>query len=252
MNIVYSLQTPNENQNKKIYGVAVGVVSNINDPKKMGRVKVKFVLREGEQESDWIRIASLAAGPQRGIYFLPEVDDEVLLAFHHGNVEEPFIIGTLWNGKDNPPETDPYDDTGKVNIRKIKSRAGHEIIFTDEQGKEKMEIHTPKGKTILFDDENMKIELKDDKAKNSLTINTQDNSISLQGNSKVTIKAQVCTIEIDSNGGISINAPAKSLKLKANQIDIEAQTTINIKANATMDIKSGGLMNIKGTMVKIN
>ena len=251
MNIVYSLQNPSENQPHKIYGVAVGIVSNINDPEKLGRVKVEFVLRETEQESDWIRIASLAAGPGRGAYFLPEVNDEVLLAFHHGNIEEPFIIGALWNAKDKPPEDNPYAD-GKVNIRKIKSRGGHEIIFTDEQGKEKLEIHTPKGKKILFDDENKKIELKDDKAKNSMTIDTQGNSITLQADSKVTIKAKSCTIEVDGNGGITVNAPGKSLTLKANQIDIEATSTMNIKANATMNIKAGAMMNIQGSMVKIN
>lgn len=251
MNLIYSLQTPNENQNKKIYGVAVGVVTNINDPEKLGRVKVKFVLRESEQESDWIRIASIMAGPERGAYFLPEVNDEVLLAFHHGNVEEPFVIGALWNGKDKPPEASPYAD-GKVNIRKIKSRSGHEIIFTDEQNKEKMEIHTPKGKKILFDDENQKIELKDDNGKNSMTIDTQGNNVTLQADSKVTIKVSSCNIEVDGNGGISINAPGKSLKLKANQIDIEASSTMNIKANASMNVKAGAMMNIKGSMVKIN
>lgn len=251
MNIVYSLQTPNENQSKKIYGVAIGVVTNINDPDKQCRVKVKFPLWETEQESDWIRIASSMAGPDRGILFLPEVNDEVLLAFHHGNVEEPFIIGSLWNGKDKPPEANPVDN-GKVNIRKIKSRAGNEIILTDEASKEKVEIHTPKGKKIIFDDGTKKIEIKDDNAKNTFTIDTQANSINLQAGSKVTIKVNSCTIEVDGSGGISINAPTSSLKLKANQIDIEATTTMSIKANATMEVKAGAMMNIKGAMVKIN
>jgi uncharacterized protein involved in type VI secretion and phage assembly len=251
LNVVYSLQIPNENRSKKIDGVAVGIVTNVNDPEKLGRVKVKFVLRETEQESDWIRVASFAAGPQRGAYFLPEVNDEVLLAFHHGNVEEPIIIGSLWNPNDKPPEDNPYNN-GKVNIRKIKSRGGHEIIFNDEQNKEKLEIHTPKGKKILLDDEKNKIELTDDNAKNTLTIDTQANSITLQANSKVTIKAQSCNIEVDSNGGITLSAPGKSLKIKANQIDIEATSTMNIKANATMNLKAGAMMNINGSMVKIN
>lgn len=251
MNIVYSLQTPNEILDTKIYGVAVGVVSNINDPDKQGRVKVKFLLRETEQESDWIRIASPMAGPSRGMYFLPEVDDEVLLAFHHGNVEEPFIIGALWNGKDKPPETNPVKE-GKVNIRTIKSRAGHQIILNDETGKEKVEIHTPKGKKLVLDDGNKKIQVEDDNAKNSLVINTQGNSIQLEAGSKVTIKVNSCTIEVDGSGGISISAPTSNLKIKANKIDIEANTTMNIKANATMEVKAGAMMNIKGAMVKIN
>ncbi|PKM76306.1 MAG: phage tail protein [Firmicutes bacterium HGW-Firmicutes-15] len=251
MNIVYSLQDSNPNQSQKIYGVAVGVVTNINDPEKIGRVKVKFLLRESEQESDWIRIASPMAGPERGFYFLPEVNDEVLLAFHQGNVEEPFIIGALWNSQDKPPEANPYAD-GKVNVRKIKTSGGNEIIFTDEKSKEKVEIHTPKGKKILFDDENKKIELKDDNGKNTVTIDTSSNSITIQADSKVTIKVKSCNIEVDGSGGISINAPTSSLKFKANQIEIEASTTMDIKANATMNVKAGAMMKIEGAMVKIN
>jgi len=251
LNIEYSLQTQSENNSNKISGVAVGVVTNIQDPDKLGRVKVKFLLRESEQESDWIRVASLTAGPERGIYFLPEVNDEVLLAFHHGNVEEPFIIGALWNGTDKPPEASPVAD-GKVKIRKIKSRCGNEIILTDDQNKEKVEIHTPKGKKILFDDENKKIELKDDNGNNSITIDTSANGITIQANSKATIKVGSCNIEVDGSGGISINAPSSSLNLKANQINIEATSTMSIKANATMDINSSAILNIKGSMVKIN
>jgi len=250
LSIEYSFQMPSD-QNNKINGVAVALVTNINDPEKQGRVKVKYVLRETEQESDWIRVASPMAGPNRGMLFLPEVDDEVLLAFHHGNAEEAFIIGSLWNGKDKLPEAAAVKD-GKVNIRKIKSRAGNEIILSDEASKEKVEIHTPKGKKIVLDDGSKKIEIKDDNAQNNFIIDTSANTISLQSGSKVTIKVNSCTIEVDGTGGISINAPTSSLKLKANQIEIEATTTMSIKANASMDVNSSGIMNIKGTMVKIN
>lgn len=252
MNIVYSLPAAGESQPNKIHGVLVGLVTNINDPDKLGRAKVKFLLRESEQESDWIRIATPMAGADRGMLFLPEVNDEVLLAFNNGNVEEPFIIGALWNGQDKPPEASPLDSNGKVNIRKIKSRAGNEIILTDESNQEKIELHTPKGKKILFDDGAKKIELADDNAQNKLTIDTNANSISLQAGSKVTIKVNSCTIEVDGSGGISINAPTSTLKLKANQIDIEAATSMKINANATMEVKAGAMMNIKGAMVKIN
>jgi len=251
LNIVYSLPFHNETSGTKVQGVAVGLVTNISDPDKLGRVKVKFLVRETEQESDWIRIASPMAGAGRGIFFLPEVNDEVLLAFHNGNVEEPFIIGALWNGKDKPPEAVPHAK-GKVTIRKIKSRAGNEIIFSDEENKERLELRSPQGKKLILDDGAKKIQLQDDNAKNSLVIDKQANTIKIESGSKVTIKVNSCTVEVDGTGGVTISAPSGNLKLKANKIDIEATTALSVKANATMELKAGAMMNIKGAMVKIN
>lgn len=250
MNIVYSLPTPSDLNSAKVTGVTVGIVTNINDPDKKGRIKVKYVLWDTAQESDWIRVAAPMAGPERGIFFLPEVNDEVLLAFQHGNVEEPIVIGALWNGKDKIPEANAIAD-GKVNIRKFKTRIGHEVILNDTQGKESIELHTPKGKKLVLDDANKKIEVKDDNAQNTLTIDNGANSIELKAGSKVTLKVNSCVIEINGSN-ISINAPAGNLKISANQIDIQATTALKLNANATLDVKAGGMVNIKGAMVKIN
>src|SRR5262245_10644139 len=86
-----------------IRGVAVGVVTQNRDPESLGRVKVKFPWRENPDESHWARIAAPMAGVNRGTWFLPEVGDEVLVAFEAQNVEHPYLLGALWNGQDNPP-----------------------------------------------------------------------------------------------------------------------------------------------------
>ena len=82
--------------NGTVRGVVTGLVTNLNDPDNLGRVKVKYAWL-GEVESFWVRMASPAAGGGRGFEMLPEVNDEVLLGFEHGDVQRPYILGVLWN-----------------------------------------------------------------------------------------------------------------------------------------------------------
>ena len=203
----------------KVAGVVTGIVSNNQDPDGMGRVKVKFPWREKGDESHWARVATLMAGNDRGSYFLPEVGDEVLVAFEQEDISYPYVIGVLWNGQDKPPET---NSDGKNNIRKIKSRSGHEILFDDnsEQKKGKLEIHTKAGHKIILDDSAgaEKIQIEDKTGSNKVIIDSAQNSITMESGAKLTIKSQV----------------------------------IEIEAGATMTLKSSGTMTIKGSMVQIN
>lgn len=242
MSIYDSLAVISNPNNAKLYGVSVGIVTNNKDPEKLGRVKVKLPLRECQNETFWARVATLMAGNNMGSFFLPEVDDEVLVAFNDGDVRQPFIIGMLWNLKDKPPET---NEDGKNNIRKIKSRNGHELIFHDEKSKEKLTIKTPKGHIITLDDSGSgEIEIKDKSGKNKITINSGSNEINLTSDAKINIKSQSNTISIDSmQGSISITSDMQ-LKIKSQMI--------NIEAGGMMTIKSGGILNIQGSLVKIN
>ncbi|MEA2176331.1 MAG: hypothetical protein QOD00_3923, partial [Blastocatellia bacterium] len=141
----------------RIGGVVVGIVTNNQDPDEMGRVKVKFPWLSDEDESNWARVATPMAGKERGLYLLPEVEDEVLVAFENGDMRFPYVLGSLWNGKDTPPAK---NDDGKNNVRVLKSRSGHVIRLTDEDGKEKIEII-------------------DKSEKNSIEIDTASNTITI-------------------------------------------------------------------------
>ncbi len=196
-----------------IYGVVIGVVTNNKDPDNLGRVKVKFPWLSDTDESYWARIATPMAGKQRGIYFLPEVEDEVLVVFEQGDVRFPYIIGSLWNGKDTPPET---NKNGKNDIRLIKSRSGHVIRLNDEKGKETIEI---------IDKTN----------NNSIKFDTATN-----------------TISITSAKDITLSAPKGMIKMNAQKIDIQSSTNTNINAKTGMDIKANATMNIKGAMINLN
>jgi uncharacterized protein involved in type VI secretion and phage assembly len=107
-----------------INGVVIGLVTNVNDPSHQGRIKVTFPFLPDGNETDWIRIAALMAGGKRGSLLLPEVNDEVLCAFEHGDSRFPYVVGFLWNGQDLPPSED-------VRLRQIMSVNGHCIQFYD-------------------------------------------------------------------------------------------------------------------------
>ena len=196
-----------QQNDNRIAGVVVGIVTNNQDPDGNGRVKVNFPWRGEEGESYWARVASLMAGNERGIVFYPEVNDEVLVTFEQGDINHPYIIGALWNGTDRPPET---NSDGNNNIRKIKSRSGHEIIFNDDSqgGQEKIEIHTNSGHQIVLDDSTgqEKIEIIDKTGNNKITIDSVQNSINMECAMQLTIKANI--VEIEGTSSLTLKSSA--------------------------------------------
>lgn len=216
----------------KIYGVIVGIVTNNKDPDSLGRVKVKIPRISNEDESNWARVVSFMAGKERGAFYLPEVDDEVLVAFEYGDINMPYIIGSLWNGKDKPPIN---NDDGKNNLRIIKSRSGHIIRFDDTDGSEKIEIvdKTEKNKIVIDSKEN-KISI----------ISEKDFEISAP-NGKVTIGAK--EIEVKSSESTKIEA-SSSMDLKSSKaMTIKSSASTKIEASSSMDIKASGAMTIKSS-----
>jgi uncharacterized protein involved in type VI secretion and phage assembly len=234
MNILELLcpETLAESRAGKVYGVVVGVVTNNQDPEKMGRVKMRFPWLNDTDESNWARVATMMAGQDRGSWFLPEVGDEVLVAFEHGDVQFPYVVGALWNGVDTPPR-DNAD--GKNNERVIKSRSGHELIFGDEDGKEKVEIKTKAGHQLLLDDTSGSemITIVDKSGNNKIELDTAANSIAITAQTKISLKAT--DIEITADSG---------LKMKGAQVEITA--------DADLKVQSSAMLTLKGSLVKIN
>lgn len=202
---------------ERIYGVVVGIVTNNDDPEKMSRIKVRFPWLSENDESWWARVCAPMAGKDRGAYFLPEIDDEVLVAFEQGDVRFPYVIGSLWNGQDAPPEGQPLDGNGKVVKRVIKSRCGHLIRFDDTDGAEKIEVI-------------------DKTEKNKITIGTSGN-----------------TITIEADGDITLQSARGKVVLKGQSIEIRSTAQdVKIESSANMDLKASGQSNLKGAVVNIN
>lgn len=194
----------------RFHGVAVGMVTNNLDPEGLGRVKLCFPWLAEGAESSWARVVAPGAGLDRGVYFLPDVGDEVLVVFEHGHIDFPVVLGSLWNGVDTPPET----NDGLNNLRTIKSRSGHTVRFDDTPGAEKIEIVDSTGLNSVTVDAVL----------GSITVNAVA-GITLQSAGPLTLSG--AGVDIQSTAGVTINAAAT--------VDVTAGPGVNV---------TGGVINL--------
>lgn len=239
-----SLLAVNSNGNRSRHtrvGVVVGIVTNNNDPDKQGRVKVKFPWLDEQEESNWARLAMPGAGAKRGLIAVPEVNDEVLVAFEHGDMHRPFIVGGLWNGKDAPPM--PTVKNGKVEFRSLVTRVGHEIMFQDGEGASKglIQIKTAGGNTIKISDTDKNIQIK-----------SQNHTILLDDQGRAVKIQSAGELEISGTGGKLKIGPSGVELTSTSAIKVQASAKLDLQANGMVDVKSSGILNIQGTLVKIN
>jgi uncharacterized protein involved in type VI secretion and phage assembly len=196
----------------RVFGVVTGIVTSNGDPEGLGRVKVKFPWLADDHESWWARVAAPMAAAQLGTFFLPAVNDEVLVAFEHGDMRFPYVVGSLWNANAKPPEA----KEDQPHVQTIKSRSGHTIRLDDSDGAEQIAIVDKSGKdSVVFD-----------AAKNTITI------------------AADADIEITSSSG--------KLTLSGNGVEITSQAGVKITASANLDLTADGQTNVKGSVVNLN
>lgn len=193
-----------------VKGVAIAIVTNNHDEEDLCRIRVRYPWHSTPHESHWARLATPMAGKDRGLMTIPEVDDEVLVAFERQDLRFPYILGGLWNGKDKPPASNAE---GKNDKRILKSRKQHFLLFDDgENGA--VELTHEKGRRIVLDDNGFLIE--------------DEN-----GN----------RVSVDSNSGAMAIEAKGSLNIKAASINIESTGTFKAKAGGTLTIQ-GSLVQI--------
>jgi len=230
--------------------VVVGIVRDIKDPQNLGRVKVDFPWMgesseavaissdEDRAHSYWARVASIMAGNERGMYLVPEVGDEVLVAFEHGELDRPYVLGALWNADDRPPEQ--MDGEGKNDVRSFKSRSGHVISLNDSDDKPAIQVVDKTGdNSILIDSANNAMEIK---VKGDLSIEAEGNIV-IKTNGKLQIEAaQDISLETQAN-----------FKVKATgNCDVESTGPANLKSSAKMAIDGTGQAELKAATVSVN
>ena len=211
----------------------VGIVTDNNDPEKWGRVKVKFPTLTEDHTSNWARVVAIGAGSNRGFDCLPEVNDEVLVGFEHGDIHRPYVIGGVWNGQDQPPEsvTDSVQ-SDKVRLRTFKTRTGHVFQFVEEdKGSSKAGVYltTTKGHEVNLNDSKKKIEIK------------------TNGGHEIIMDDQGKVISVTTNGGHEITMDDQS-----STIDVKSTRDLNIKASGNIEIKADGMITIKGAQIYLN
>jgi uncharacterized protein involved in type VI secretion and phage assembly len=179
------------------YGVMVGLVTDVADPQGLGRVKIRLPWVDAGYEV-WARLCTFMGGNNRGSWFIPDVNDEVLVCFEHGDPSRPFVLGGLWNGADTPPET--MDGAGQNNKKVLRSRNGVKVTLDDASGQEQMILETPGAQKITLKDGPGTIEIIDS---NGNSIKLEPAGITVTAAAKVTVNAS--TVEV-SAGMVTVNA----------------------------------------------
>jgi uncharacterized protein involved in type VI secretion and phage assembly len=186
-------EQPTSKRSPGWYGVYPALVTDNKDPEAQGRLKIVFEGRE-----IWARLAMLMAGDNRGTWFIPDVKDEVLVAFEAGDPSRPYVIGVLWNGRDRPPES--MDGAGNNNRKVLRSRNGVKITLDDQDGQEMFIVETPGAQKITLKDGPGSIVIEDS---NGNSIKLESSGLTVTAPGKLTINASI--IEV-SAGMLTVNA----------------------------------------------
>ena len=214
-----------------INGVVIAQVTDNNDPDNQARVKLKFPWLDDNYESDWARVTQLGAGPNSGALFMPEKDDEVLVAFEFGDIRRPYVVGSLYNGSDTPNLGSGLFDNGKVKRRGFVSRKGHKLIFFDDDNKT--------GVAIISSDGNFKI-----------SFNETSKEIHIKSSEKVTVESGK-DMTLKSGADLNIQA-SKGITVKADgALSLQSSQGATLDGGPKLDVKASGQISVDG-MFSVN
>jgi phage protein D/phage baseplate assembly protein gpV len=233
-------------------GIAIGQVSDAQDPEKAGRVKLTFPWLSDDYVSDWARTVQLGAGKDRGWEVLPEVGDEVLVGFELGDFSRPVVLGGLYNGVDTM-KSGPIElvdgSSGAINRRSMVSRNGHRIDLLDQNGQKE-------GITLATKDD--KLLLKLDSTGTTITLHA-DGKVVVEGTQGITIDASSSNIDmkggkisLKANNGVDVDGGSGAVSVKTNgQLSLNG-TTAKLEGSASTEVKGGSMCSVSAAMVKIN
>jgi uncharacterized protein involved in type VI secretion and phage assembly len=210
-----------EQEADRVYEPVIGVVTDNKDPDKLMRVKVKFPSLSAQDTTFWVPVVSMGAGKERGWFFLPEVDDEVLVGFEHGDFNRPLVLGALWNGKDKAPKD---NGSGSNPIRTLVSKAGSKIEFDDEKNTITVADGGGKGEIVFKADDNKML----------ITAKSGD----------VVILCPSGELKIVADGGIEMTASVG--------LDVRGQDKTNITGSGGVTMKASGMTSVMGGKTDIN
>ncbi|MDP2712864.1 MAG: VgrG-related protein [Solirubrobacteraceae bacterium] len=210
--------------------LVIGVVSDNKDPDKLGRVKVKYPTLGDSVESDWARVVRGASGKERGGVAIPEVNDEVVLAFEHGDVRRPFVLGALFNGKDTP---------GADLVKESSSFAARFPRDLDVATKEKIVVESGKDMTVtakqgpieITAGKEMKITASKGGPPSAITIETAG-QIKVTGKMGVEIAASA-PLKITSTAPVTVESNA-ALQLKGSVVQVQASGVLQLSGATVM------------------
>jgi Rhs element Vgr protein len=245
------LKNPPTNENVRLPNATheVATVVSNEDSDGMGRIKVRFPWMEKADETPWLRGASMHAHKDRGFYFIPEVDDQVLVGFESGDPDCPLILGSLYHSKAKPMSK--WKDS-KNDYKVLRTKSGNEIFISDQSGKEMIQILNPKQTnmiTLKMDGNGLiRIESKGDIELESENIYMKAKNIEIKADQD--LKTQSTKLENKAqNADIKVDV---GLNIQATNTEISNKAQCKISGNASVELSSSGINTIKGSLVKIN
>lgn len=201
-------------------GLCVGLVTQIVDRSKGASVKLKLPWLSDDYETDWVRVCTPGAGPQRGLTWLPDVGDEVLVGFDAGDPGRPYVLGGLWNGKDAPPAAAATTDGKGVRLkRSLRSKQGHEVTLSDDPAALEVRVRTSKANELLLDDTGKKVGVVMPHAGGTVTVDSKGKVV-VTGTQDVQLTSLSGRLLLEGKAGVVI---------KGAMVDIQAQGPVSVK-----------------------
>ena len=233
-------------------GVVIALVNDVADPEHSGRVRLIYPWLSDDYVSDWARTVQPGAGKNRGNMFLPEVGDEVLVAFEQGDFSRPNVLGGLYNGVDTMAtgQGDLVDSgSGAVNRRSLVSRLGHRIDLHDAAGK-------TEGVRLATSGDKLLINL--DHVGTQITVHA-DGKVLVEGSKGVTIDASSADIDLkggkislSATNGVTVDGGGGPVSVTAGgQLSLSGATA-KLEGSGTTEVKGGAMCSVSAAMVKIN
>lgn len=207
------------------HGLQIGIVEALEDPRGEDRVRVRLVLAGGDAIGVYARLAKPDAGPDRGMVFLPEIGDEVVLACPAGNPAHAVILGSLHSSA-RPSPLAPRDDNP---LKGYVSRSGMKLSFDDAA--RTMRLDTPAGRSLLLSDGDAALRIED----------PHGNRIVMDADG----------IAIESAGKLSLRTVG-DLRLQGMGVDVEASAALDLSAGAAATLETNGVLSLRGSLLKLN
>jgi phage baseplate assembly protein gpV len=236
---------------RRVYGFVIGIVKDLEDPSGQGRIRLQFPWFDPDVLSGWAPIVRTLAGKDRGFYYMPELEDEALVGFEHGDFRMPFVVGFLHNGVDLPP-----DDDIDVSVRRIKTVSGHVLEFDDRPDRELVRLETQGGHHVEMEDSPGTVEIATSGGQ-KIVMSDRPASIELSTKSGATVKiddvpssirattAGGISLLVTDSGGVTVSAPTGALTITCLSATITASASCTVNApvaslnGAAVSVNSG-------------
>ena len=244
--------------------VVTAVVTNTNDPKDWGRIKVVFPWMSEESESDWARVIGPGGGPNAGFMAVPDVGDEVLIAFEQGDFSRPFVLGGVWSTRlPIPQEAAQASNQQKPLVRSWRSRNGHWISMHDDRD-QKIHMETTDGRYLELNDKKRYMELKSRSSSRRIKIDDKNRTLKIETTSGHLIELSDANREIsiqtadgqqivldDKNHAITAANQYNAVRLSPSGVQVDSKVEVIVKADLNLYLQAAGNVTIRGANIKL-